>query len=113
MQCGLSLTVDMDPVNWFSVGGSAGDSPANFGDPPKFTPPPKSCFCPRITRINANVGHATCLPMEEHSARVVSKICDNDGKKRFVFSFDKAAQFCFHVHNPKKARLAVPSTAIL
>src|SRR3989442_502543 len=59
-------------------------------------------FCPRITRTNANVGQARCLPVEEHPVSVVSKICENDGKKEFGFSFDTAAQFWFHAHNPKR-----------
>ena len=70
-------------------------------------------FCPRITRIDANGGQSKWPPMEEHPAGVVSKKCENDVKKGFGYSFDKAAHFCFHLHNPKKARLAVPSTALL
>jgi len=59
------------------------------------------------------VGQASCLPVEAASCCLVLNLCENDGKKEFGISFDKAAQLCFHFHNPTTARLAVASTGIL
>jgi len=65
-------------------------------------------FCPRITRINANVGQASCLPEEAASCCLLPNFCRNDGKKEFGFPSPKPLNSGFMRITRKRLTLEFP-----